>query len=77
MTTQRFVVRRSVIGGWYVLDKNPGTYSRVEGTNNYFRDTSNTVPRNKRGDYIFRTYEGAVNFAQKLNDGRVVPQYAK
>lgn len=66
--SDRFVVRRSVFcGGWYVKDTNPGTYSRIEGTNNYFHDSFRVVPRNKKGDEYFKTYQGAANFAAKLN----------
>ena len=72
----RFVVRRSYISGeWYVLDWNPGTYSTVEGTRIQFKDTSRMVPRNRHGAVYFRTYDGAANFAARLNSGAVTPKY--
>ena len=72
---ERFVVRSGIMGNFYVLDRDPGTYSRMEGSKALFRDSFNVVPRRKGSDGYFRTLKGAANFAKALNEGRKTPKY--
>lgn len=62
----RYQVREGVRGGWYIIDTNPGTYSRMEGTGVCFKDDSLLIFKGAKRDY-WRTYEGARNTAQRLN----------